>query len=68
MAREYFHSTTKQAGETALPAGARRLFLTHISSRYAKESWEELEKEARDVFQESYIARDFMEYVIPLKK
>ncbi|WGG44089.1 ribonuclease Z [Rossellomorea sp. DA94] len=68
MAREYYHSTTKQAGETALQAGARRLFLTHISSRYAKESWEELEKEARDVFPESYMARDFMEYVIPLKK
>ncbi|CAN7335089.1 ribonuclease Z [Rossellomorea sp. LjRoot5] len=68
MAREYYHSTTKQAGETALLAGARRLFLTHISSRYAKESWEELEKEARDVFPESYMARDFMEYVIPLKK
>ena len=68
MAREYFHSTTKQAGETALQAGAKRLFLTHISSRYAKESWEELENEARDVFSETYMAKDFMEYVIPLKK
>jgi ribonuclease Z len=68
MAREYFHSTTKQAGETALKAGAKLLFLTHISSRYAKESWEELEREARDVFPESYIAKDFMEYVIPVKK
>ncbi|MFI8685297.1 ribonuclease Z [Rossellomorea sp. NPDC077527] len=68
MAREYFHSTTKQAGETALRADAKRLFLTHISSRYAKESWEELEKEARDVFPETYIARDFLEYVIPIKK
>jgi ribonuclease Z len=68
MAREYFHSTTKQAGETALEAGAKLLFLTHISSRYAKESWEELEREARDVFPDTYIAKDFMEHVIPLKK
>ncbi|TMU86659.1 ribonuclease Z [Bacillus sp. BHET2] len=68
MAREYFHSTTKQAGETALAAGAKVLFLTHISSRYAKESWGELEKEAKDVFQNTYIASDFMEYDIPLKK
>jgi ribonuclease Z len=68
MARQYFHSTTKQAGETAFAAGARRLFLTHISSRYAKESWGELEHEARDIFHETYMAKDFMEYVIPLKK
>ncbi|WP_226673065.1 ribonuclease Z [Rossellomorea aquimaris] len=68
MAREYFHSTTKQAGETALQAGAKRLFLTHISSRYAKESWGELEKEAREVFPETYMANDFMEYIIPVKK
>ncbi|PFA63912.1 ribonuclease Z [Bacillus sp. AFS015802] len=68
MAREYYHSTTEQAGETALQAGAKRLFLTHISSRYTKESWEELEKEARGVFPETYMAKDFMEYDIPLKK
>ncbi|MBN8190852.1 ribonuclease Z [Bacillus sp. NTK074B] len=68
MAREYFHSTTKQAGETALLAGAKRLFLTHISSRYAKESWGELEMEAREIFPETYMAKDFLEYVIPLKK
>ncbi|MCA1063291.1 ribonuclease Z [Rossellomorea sp. AcN35-11] len=68
MAREYYHSTTRQAGETAQAAQAERLFLTHISSRYAKESWEELEREARSVFAETYIARDFLEYVIPLKK
>ncbi|NMH68718.1 ribonuclease Z [Bacillus sp. RO3] len=68
MAREYYHSTTRQAGETAQAAQAERLFLTHISSRYAKESWEELEREARRVFAETYIARDFLEYVIPLKK
>ncbi|WP_173106679.1 ribonuclease Z [Bacillus sp. KH172YL63] len=68
MAREYFHSTTKQAGETAAAAGAHTLFLTHISSRFAKESWEELEGEAREVFPNTHIASDFMEYEIPLKK
>jgi ribonuclease Z len=68
MAHEYFHSTTRQAAETASKAGVNVLFLTHISSRFAKESWSELQKEAREVFPGSYIAKDFMEHTIPLKK
>jgi ribonuclease Z len=68
MAHEYFHSTTKQAAETAADAGVTILFLTHISSRFAKEAWQELQQEAREVFPDSYIAKDFLEHVIPLKK
>ncbi|WP_064090938.1 ribonuclease Z [Rossellomorea aquimaris] len=68
MAHEYYHSTTKQAGETALAANAKVLFLTHISSRFAKESWNELRDEARQVFPETFIAKDFMEYSISVKK
>ncbi len=68
MAHEYFHSTTKQAGETALKAKAKTLFLTHISSRFSKESWNELEREARAIFPESYIASDFLEHSITLGK
>jgi ribonuclease Z len=68
MAYEYFHSTTKQAAETAADAGVTILFLTHISSRFSKEAWPELQQEAREVFPDSYIANDFMEHVIPLKK
>ncbi|MCA1054739.1 ribonuclease Z [Rossellomorea aquimaris] len=68
MAHEYFHSTSTQAAEAAGEAGVNVLFLTHISSRFSKESWPELENEAREVFPESYIAKDFLEYTIPLKK
>jgi ribonuclease Z len=68
MAYEYFHSTTGQAAQTAAEAGVNVLFLTHISSRFAKESWPELQREARETFPESYIAKDFLEYTIPSKK
>ncbi|MGF2616974.1 ribonuclease Z [Rossellomorea vietnamensis] len=61
MAHDYFHSTTKQAAQTALSAGAKKLFLTHISSRFTEAEWPELQQEAREIFPESYIASDFFE-------
>jgi ribonuclease Z len=61
MAHDYFHSTTKQAAETAAAANAGKLFLTHISSRFTETEWLELEREARETFPESYIASDFFE-------
>ncbi|EDL64766.1 ribonuclease Z [Bacillus sp. SG-1] len=64
MAHDYFHSTTKQAAETAVAANARKLFLTHISSRFTEEEWPELEGEARETFPESYITSDFFEVSI----
>jgi ribonuclease Z len=67
MAHDYFHSTTKQAAETAEAANARKLYLTHISSRFTEEEWAELEREARETFPESYIARDFFEASITTK-
>ena len=68
MAHDYFHSTTKQAADTALKANARKLYLTHISSRFTENEWPELEQEARKVFPESYITRDFFEVSIDLHK
>ncbi|WP_409251275.1 ribonuclease Z [Bacillus sp. SCS-153A] len=64
MAHDYYHSTTKQAAETALAANARKLFLTHISSRFTEAEWPELEREARETFPESYITSDFFEVSI----
>jgi ribonuclease Z len=52
------HSTVVQAAEVAKKANVKRLYLTHISQRYPDP--EPLEKEAREVFKESYIAEDFM--------
>ncbi|WP_046174127.1 ribonuclease Z [Domibacillus indicus] len=64
MARDYFHSTTVQAAETALRAGAKKLCLTHISSRYTKEDEQQLLKEAADRFEPVVLAHDFMEVPI----
>lgn len=64
MARDYFHSTTKQAAETAERAGAKKLCLTHISSRYTKEEEHQLVKEAAERFPSVVIAHDFLEVPI----
>lgn len=46
------HSTARQAAEVANRAGAHRLALTHISSRYATDT-EPLEAEATDVLRDA---------------
>ena len=63
-ARETGHSTAAEAARVALEAGARRLVLTHISSRYNRDA-SELLAEAKAVFPETVIARDGMTVDIP---
>lgn len=65
LAHEYFHSTTLQAAETALHAGAKKLCLTHISSRYDRNDWQQLEAEAKTIFPNTVLSEDFMEIPIP---
>ena len=48
-ARQTAHSTGREAGEIAARAGAKRLALTHISSRYAGDA-SAIEAEAREAF------------------
>ena len=52
------HSTAAQAAEIAKNAGAKKLYITHISQRYPDAKI--LEQEAREIFPESYVAEDFM--------
>lgn len=65
MANEYFHSTTLQAAAIARDANARFLCLTHISSRYGKEDWDQLEKEAQSIFPNTKVVSDFTNIAIP---
>jgi ribonuclease Z len=63
-AKETGHSTAAEAARVALEAGARRLVLTHISSRYNRDT-SELLAEAKAVFPETVIARDGMTIEVP---
>jgi len=58
-AREYGHSTAAQAARTARDAGARRLLITHFSTRYPDPA--ALLEEARAIFPETILAEDLME-------
>jgi ribonuclease Z len=68
LAYDYFHSTTYQAAKIAKSAGAKKLIITHISSRYDREASAELEVEAKEIFSDTQIAEDFKEILIPLDK
>ncbi|SFS30897.1 ribonuclease Z [Marininema halotolerans] len=57
-AHRYFHSTSRQAAEIAKRAGAKRLILNHISSRYSASEIEELKAQACEVFPHVDIAAD----------
>ncbi|MDQ2050214.1 ribonuclease Z [Natronolimnohabitans sp. A-GB9] len=59
------HSTARGAGEIASRAGAKRLALMHISSRYAGHT-DDHEAQARDVFDgEVFVPDDGIELEIP---
>jgi ribonuclease Z len=61
-ARETGHSTARQAAELARDAGVKLLALTHLSTRYFPR---EVREEAREVFPNTVVPRDFDEIVVP---
>ena len=60
-AEEYAHSTSIDAAYTALDSGSKELILTHISTRYGEDYAEIMLKEAREIFENTKLAYDFME-------
>ncbi len=60
LAASYQHLTAKEAATIAKKAGAERLILTHFSARYRDLS--EFEKEAREIFPNTYVADDFKRF------
>jgi ribonuclease Z len=61
-ARETAHSTARQAAEIARDAGVRLLALTHLSTRYFPR---EIREEARAVFPNTVVPRDFDAIDVP---
>jgi ribonuclease Z len=62
-AAQTLHSTARQAAQVAADAEVRLLALTHLSSRY---SGGEIRDEARDVFPDTEVPRDFDTIEVPL--
>lgn len=52
------HSTSAMAADVAKNAGVKKLMLTHVSTRY--QDTKVLKKEAKEVFEKSYLADDLM--------
>jgi ribonuclease Z len=66
VAGDYGHTTAYQAAEIAKKANVERLFLIHISPRYM--DYKLIEEDARKIFAESFVPKDFQEVEVKLKK
>ena len=64
IAKEKKHSTSVDAAHAAVKMNAKKLLLTHLSSRYQEDA-ELLLKDAREIFSNTLLATDLME--IPVK-
>lgn len=62
MAREKWHSTAKQAAQSAKKAKVKKLLLTHVSNRY--EDRTPLLEEAKSVFEDSLLAEEGLEILV----
>ena len=58
------HSTAREAAGVARDAGARKLLITHFSARYSRDA-SPLDREAKEVFRETIVAKDGMEIDVP---
>lgn len=65
-ALNYGHSTAAQAAQIAKKANVTSLYLTHISPRYL--DYREIQNDAREIFKESYVPKDFDQVTIALQK
>jgi ribonuclease Z len=61
LAKEFSHLTARQAATLARDAGVQRLYLTHLSRRYRDR---DLLEEAKAVFPDTVVARDFDRFTV----
>lgn len=65
LARNYYHSTCIQAAQTAQRDHVKKLLLTHISARYVGPMVKKLQADAREIFPNTRVVRDFDTYNVP---
>jgi ribonuclease Z len=58
LAKEHLHLTSKQAAEIAKKSKSKKLVITHLSQRYDKDL-DKISKEAKGVFKNTALAKDF---------
>lgn len=68
LARSYYHSTNIQAAELAKRMHVKQLLLNHISARYTGKMAAELQHQAREVFKQTRVVKDFDEIEVPFEK
>ena len=59
-AEEHFHSTSADAAEIAKKSNSRELVLTHVSTRYGENYYKAMLNEAKEIFENTKLAHDFM--------
>ncbi|MBP0724358.1 ribonuclease Z [Bacillus sp. RG28] len=64
-AYDYFHSTSTQVANVAQSEQIKLLILTHISARYQGEDTEMLLQQAKEIFSNTQIAKDYDRIPIP---
>jgi ribonuclease Z len=67
LAYQYYHTTSIEIAELAKECGVSALIMTHLSARYDAKGADQLLNEARQIFPNSYVAKDFWSHVVPRK-
>ena len=63
-AEEYGHSTARDAAFVARESNSEKLMITHISTRYGEEYAQLMLKEAQEIFENTVLAKDYMEITV----
>ena len=64
LARSHGHSTNMEAAQVAAEAGAKQLYLNHISARFLSKDISKLRQDAAKVFEHVHVVKDLEEVVL----